>query len=582
MGPILAKVANLGASPRNGDGASGFQRVQGSKQARDIGKVRTNPAESPEPDPSATPAFSSVLQESMARDSQDSASGNAVGGAEEHAAPVCEPSPKLEGKRESKDSTLSPSWQNFLPDLAALLKGMGLSEEQAKELCAEIEHTRFRSSGAGEQEEVGKDIAAILGRHGIAEKAIPGLLNGIEQGNPTSPVPPKEREREPGAPGNPIRSAKGGAPREVTKGFMPEAQAMEGDDRAPVTVQGRGREAGDPPAKATAVDRPAFSMETEAAKSHASRETNSRASERPSIDTALPSAEMKAGKDAPIKEAVPVLPDSRAAGRDALDAHAASVKLNPRRPAHPAAEDKANEDMQGGVGDEGVIAGRDIRGLRPAAGKDGSDLRLTEYRGPATGKDKGEDNAQPVSAHTATARDVDAAGRFNQVNLSAASGGVNETKMETTAGLRPDLLIDQIVTPARQVLQNPPGRMKITLNPPQLGTIDMDVLVRSNKVEVVMVASNQEVQQVLKSHADQLKSALQGQGLRVDGFDVMLSGNQGDPGYRFRSGDFAGRGGEDRNLGEEEIEAGPSGAGVVSPGAMIPTGTNGDGISLYA
>jgi flagellar hook-length control protein FliK len=76
------------------------------------------------------------------------------------------------------------------------------------------------------------------------------------------------------------------------------------------------------------------------------------------------------------------------------------------------------------------------------------------------------------------------------------------------------------------------SRIVITLEPPNLGTLNMDVRVQHDMVRMVLIADNHEVKQVLHANLDQLKTALQNQGLNIDRFNVLVhersyDGNQG-------------------------------------------------------
>jgi flagellar hook-length control protein FliK len=82
-------------------------------------------------------------------------------------------------------------------------------------------------------------------------------------------------------------------------------------------------------------------------------------------------------------------------------------------------------------------------------------------------------------------------------------------------------VIDQILV-ARQGAKNDFGRIRILLNPPNLGAVDLDVIVRGERVEVVMTADNTTVQQALQSRADDIRMALQRQDLKIEGFQVLL------------------------------------------------------------
>jgi flagellar hook-length control protein FliK len=65
----------------------------------------------------------------------------------------------------------------------------------------------------------------------------------------------------------------------------------------------------------------------------------------------------------------------------------------------------------------------------------------------------------------------------------------------------------------------------MTLNPPNLGSLDMDIQVRNNKVEVLFLVDTAEIQSSLQANADLLKTALSQQGLKVNGYNVLIQGN---------------------------------------------------------
>jgi hypothetical protein len=95
---------------------------------------------------------------------------------------------------------------------------------------------------------------------------------------------------------------------------------------------------------------------------------------------------------------------------------------------------------------------------------------------------------------------------------------------------------DQIRDAASNMLKNDSGRIVITLEPPNLGTLNMDVRVQNDTVKMILIADNQEVKQVLHSNLDQLKTALQGQGLNIDRLDVLVHDRSYDGNQGFQSG----------------------------------------------
>jgi|GEM_PF-6328091 len=85
-------------------------------------------------------------------------------------------------------------------------------------------------------------------------------------------------------------------------------------------------------------------------------------------------------------------------------------------------------------------------------------------------------------------------------------------------------VIDQVLD-AWQGVGNDFGRVRVMLNPPNLGSVDLDIIVHGEKVEVVMTAENATIQQALQSRADDIRIALQRQDLKVEGFHVLLQDN---------------------------------------------------------
>jgi hypothetical protein len=103
---------------------------------------------------------------------------------------------------------------------------------------------------------------------------------------------------------------------------------------------------------------------------------------------------------------------------------------------------------------------------------------------------------------------------------AAVNGRVNGYGIEARA------LIDRV---AKGV--NRPGRVKIALTPPHLGTLDMDVIVRKNKVLVILQTENNDVKHILQSNVETLKSALRSQGLIADNINVFVQERSDSAGH---------------------------------------------------
>lgn len=114
--------------------------------------------------------------------------------------------------------------------------------------------------------------------------------------------------------------------------------------------------------------------------------------------------------------------------------------------------------------------------------------------------------------------------------------------------LRSQQIVDQVLANSQQVFSQGNGRIKLVLNPPNLGTVDMDVRLQGQKVEVIMVTAEAEVQQALQSHADRIKSAFQAQGIQVDSYEVLCFSDS-DP-RSFKENAFQGGGRGDSESGQ--------------------------------
>jgi flagellar hook-length control protein FliK len=113
--------------------------------------------------------------------------------------------------------------------------------------------------------------------------------------------------------------------------------------------------------------------------------------------------------------------------------------------------------------------------------------------------------------------------RNEETSLSSINGtGSGAAKIEKTNDVSPGEIISQVTNGIKETAANDGGRVKITLNPPSLGTVEMDVIVHNNRVEVVLTADNKDVQQTLNNHIDKLKGSLQTQGLTIERCDVMM------------------------------------------------------------
>ena len=154
---------------------------------------------------------------------------------------------------------------------------------------------------------------------------------------------------------------------------------------------------------------------------------------------------------------------------------------------------------------------------RPAPAKE----TLTIY---AAAAEMEKDRTKTATAKTTTDDKAATLAAMKPFGEGAAVAGKKIAETDAMSGAKAQALIDQIVE-ARQQMPNDSGRIKITLAPPNLGTVDLDVIVRQNRVEVIMVADHADVQQLLQARGEDIKSALQRQDMKIDSYQVLLQNN---------------------------------------------------------
>lgn len=144
---------------------------------------------------------------------------------------------------------------------------------------------------------------------------------------------------------------------------------------------------------------------------------------------------------------------------------------------------------------------------------------------------------------------------------------------------RPQAVMSQVLEGAAQILRDGSGRMVLNLQPPRLGTLDLDVVVQDNRVKMVMLADNQEVKQLLQAGLDDLRSALQDKGFEIDRLEVLVQNRPDGDGEGFwREAGFArgdSRRGNERKHGQD--------AGPPEPQIPVrPSRTGDGGLSVFA
>jgi flagellar hook-length control protein FliK len=145
--------------------------------------------------------------------------------------------------------------------------------------------------------------------------------------------------------------------------------------------------------------------------------------------------------------------------------------------------------------------------------------------------------------------------------------------------VKPQAVMSQVLDSATQILRSGSGRVVMSLQPPQLGMLDLDVAVQNNRVKMVMMADSQEVKQLLQAGMDDLRNALQDKGFQIDRMEVLVQNRPDDAGASFWQ--EAGFAREDSAGGGNHKPQQESGRGAQGqPGRPVPAGDS--GLSIFA
>jgi hypothetical protein len=179
---------------------------------------------------------------------------------------------------------------------------------------------------------------------------------------------------------------------------------------------------------------------------------------------------------------------------------------------------------------------------------------------------------------------VTAAESFTLAGQTDVTSYGGESKVIKSGDAKPiegRLLVDQIAGQLPSEADKGFSRVRIALFPEKLGGLDMDIMIRENKIHVILTADRPDVRQALQNHSDQLRNALQNQGLQVDGIDFLqrdsprgMDGGSGGGHLSWREDNGGAKGGER----EQDVPA--SSAMPLLPAGKT-SGTAEGGISLF-
>ena len=145
-------------------------------------------------------------------------------------------------------------------------------------------------------------------------------------------------------------------------------------------------------------------------------------------------------------------------------------------------------------------------------------LEMAGGQGPALSADAGTANGSPATAITAGA------------GTAMATGPATSAPPAAAPALPPLPIADAAAALAEQIetmVEDEVWQMKLRLDPPRLGTVDVHLAVRDQQVAVSLVSGDAQARMLLAQALPELSNALAAKGLQLMGADVGQSSSQG-------------------------------------------------------
>ena len=122
-----------------------------------------------------------------------------------------------------------------------------------------------------------------------------------------------------------------------------------------------------------------------------------------------------------------------------------------------------------------------------------------------------------ITAKTKTSVSVE-----NRADLQNVSEMKSPESVRTSNAADRQENVDRIVRAARTAQARGASRIQIRLEPPELGTLRIEIKQSSNGLNMQLQATNLKAQQILQQTSNELRAALEGQGLQPRQIDIQL------------------------------------------------------------
>ncbi len=112
------------------------------------------------------------------------------------------------------------------------------------------------------------------------------------------------------------------------------------------------------------------------------------------------------------------------------------------------------------------------------------------------------------------------------VDVSRAMPQTQMVQLPSGQQMAESQIFDQVVTQVSGSANGESGRMVLRLQPAELGSLKLEIMIEGDRVRANFQAQSQQVQEVLERNLPQLRSALAEQGLKIDQFQVNIDQRQ--------------------------------------------------------
>lgn len=110
----------------------------------------------------------------------------------------------------------------------------------------------------------------------------------------------------------------------------------------------------------------------------------------------------------------------------------------------------------------------------------------------------------------------------------AAVSAVAKTVPVTRSANFDSFLVRQVATKMAVIFKNNVSTVRLTLSPPELGKLRVEIIIENTKVKAMIATENVIVKEVLEANLALLKQSLQDQGLNVTDLNIVLSDGSGN------------------------------------------------------